>query len=250
LQSEPSARSIRPEHSSMRRLALLALVSLPIGCADPCVDDGVNQEDKGNCPGQAASAGETESGTSSGATEDASASQTESASVTQASMSATGDDDDDDDDDAEASATEQTSADSTASDGSATGGPGCTNGMVDGDESDVDCGGSCPPCDDGQICNTSTDCESMMCTTDMLCGGRDSCTALIDDNGCQACIKANCCDAVLECFMDEFCHCWVECIEHNNDFDPCVETCMGTGKPGEITSCANSQCNEAGACGG
>lgn len=232
----------------MRRLALLALAALPLACADPCVDDGVKQEDKGECPGQAASAGDTDSGTSTGATEDASASQTQSASATQASMSATGGDATDD-----ASATGPTGADTTdasaTEDASATGGSGCTNGVLDGDESDVDCGGSCPPCDDGQICNASTDCESMTCTTDMICGGGDSCTALVDDNSCQACIKDSCCDEVLECFMDEFCHCWVECIEHNNDFDPCVETCNGTGKPGPITSCANSQCNDAGACG-
>jgi hypothetical protein len=235
-----------------RRFAALAFAALPIACADPCVDDGVNQEKKGECPGQAASASETEGGTGTSGTEDASASatQTESADATQGSMSA----------DASATETEDASASEptgdasadatdTSADASATGGPGCSNGVLDGDESDVDCGGSCPPCDDGKVCNTSDDCESMMCTTDMICGGEDSCTELIDDNGCQACIKANCCEAVLECFMDEFCHCWVECIEQNNDFDPCVDECMGTAKPGAITSCANSNCNEVGACG-
>ena len=237
------------------RLALAVVALLPIACADPCVDDGINQEKKDDCPGQVASASNSESASASSGTEDASASmsQTESDSVTatQGSMSQTGDDETEE---ASQSATEPTSeasadATDTSAEATAEGGPGCMNGMLDGDESDVDCGGSCPPCDDGQICHQSPDCESMICTTDEVCGSGDSCTELIEDNGCQLCIKTNCCDAVLECYMDEFCRCWVECIEQNNDFDPCVDTCMGTAKPGAITSCANSNCNEVGACG-
>jgi len=241
------------------RFALAVLALLPIACADPCVDDGVNQEKKDDCPGQGASASNTESASGSSGTEDASASmsQTESDSVTATatatlgSMSQTGDDETEE---ASQSATEPTSeasadATDTSAEATAEGGPGCMNGVLDGDESDVDCGGSCPPCDDGQICHQSPDCESMICTTDEVCGSGDSCTELIEDNGCQLCIKSNCCDAVLECYMDDFCRCWVECIEQNNDFDPCVDTCMGTAKPGAITSCANSNCNEVGACG-
>jgi hypothetical protein len=153
--------------------------------------------------------------------------------------------------DATDSETETAEATDTSAEASATeGGPGCTNGVQDGSETDVDCGGGeCPPCDDGKLCMQNSDCVSMECTIDMTCGGEDACTELIEDNPCQACIKENCCDAVLECFMDEFCHCWVECISHNNDFDPCVTTCNGTMKPGAITSCANSNCNDPGACG-
>jgi hypothetical protein len=232
------------------RFALAALVILPIACADPCVDDGVNQEKKDNCPGQVDSATEGGSGSSSSA--EASATQTESMSdsmtATQGSNSNSMTSDDETDE-ASQTATEEATADATDTTAEAEGGPGCQNGMLDGDESDVDCGGSCPPCEDGKICHQSPDCQSMMCTPDEICGGGDTCTELIEDNGCQLCIKNNCCDAVLECFMDEFCHCWVECIEQNNDFDPCVDTCMGTMKPGAITSCANSNCNEVGACG-
>lgn len=41
--------------------------------------------------------------------------------------------------------------------------PSCSNRIQDGDESDVDCGGSCPPCADGKKCYTSTDCKSGVC---------------------------------------------------------------------------------------
>lgn len=39
----------------------------------------------------------------------------------------------------------------------------CTNGVQDEDESDVDCGGSCAPCDDGQGCLVDEDCLAGYC---------------------------------------------------------------------------------------
>ncbi|MGE0789858.1 MAG: hypothetical protein AB7S26_29565 [Sandaracinaceae bacterium] len=39
----------------------------------------------------------------------------------------------------------------------------CDNGTHDGDESSVDCGGSCPPCVDGEPCHESMDCRSGVC---------------------------------------------------------------------------------------
>jgi hypothetical protein len=39
----------------------------------------------------------------------------------------------------------------------------CTNGVRDGDESDVDCGGSCPRCAAGKSCVANTDCQSGSC---------------------------------------------------------------------------------------
>jgi hypothetical protein len=138
-------------------------------------------------------------------------------------------------------------------DGDGTGGPSpdhCDNGVQDGDETDVDCGGSCDGCDEGQTCFISPDCKSLQCTPDMSCGADDWCVELIDDNGCQSCIKSSCCEDVKDCVEnDSACACWVECIEKNNDFKPCEEVCNVTGKPGKITSCANSQCNFAEACG-
>ena len=45
--------------------------------------------------------------------------------------------------------------------------PTCTNGMKDGQESDVDCGGLCATCGTGRGCRVTTDCTSRMCTNDV-----------------------------------------------------------------------------------
>jgi hypothetical protein len=51
--------------------------------------------------------------------------------------------------------------------------PTCANGVRDGDESDVDCGGSCYPCPDRKTCKTASDCGSQVCnTTYQTCGAR------------------------------------------------------------------------------
>ncbi|MBK8718069.1 MAG: hypothetical protein IPN32_25560, partial [Deltaproteobacteria bacterium] len=41
--------------------------------------------------------------------------------------------------------------------------PDCFDGVHNGDETDVDCGGSCHPCDDGQGCAVLEDCYSLVC---------------------------------------------------------------------------------------
>jgi len=43
------------------------------------------------------------------------------------------------------------------------GGADCDNGARDGDETGVDCGGSCPQCADGDPCRVPEDCESVVC---------------------------------------------------------------------------------------
>jgi hypothetical protein len=39
----------------------------------------------------------------------------------------------------------------------------CSNGVLDGSETDVDCGGVCEPCPQGAHCTTATDCISNVC---------------------------------------------------------------------------------------
>src|SRR5579871_3669701 len=41
--------------------------------------------------------------------------------------------------------------------------PSCTDGLRDGDETDVDCGGSCPKCALGRHCSIASDCASGHC---------------------------------------------------------------------------------------
>jgi hypothetical protein len=50
------------------------------------------------------------------------------------------------------------------------GDPGCGDGIKNGDESDVDCGGSCNACADGEGCGSGEDCQSGECSGG-VCGG-------------------------------------------------------------------------------
>jgi len=43
----------------------------------------------------------------------------------------------------------------------------CANGALDGDETSVDCGGSCPPCGVGESCATNADCAMGECVTEV-----------------------------------------------------------------------------------
>jgi hypothetical protein len=53
--------------------------------------------------------------------------------------------------------------------GDGDGEPGsCTDTMQNGDETDLDCGGSCGPCADGLACGEQSDCVSQVCT-DAIC---------------------------------------------------------------------------------
>ena len=210
------------------------------GCADPCTDDGLAWKQKESCAQGSASATEG-STTSASATASASATTSASASAS-ATDSATGS--------GSASATgtgTDTDPASASATMTATGGDGCSDGVQNGDETDVDCGGSCgATCESGEMCVVDGDCVSMACGGGVCVDAM--CAVTMDDNGCQACIKTNCCDGVIDCLADPKCTCWLDCIQHNNDFMPCVQTCMLNAKPGAITSCANSKCNTINAC--
>ncbi|MFT3769699.1 MAG: putative metal-binding motif-containing protein [Minicystis sp.] len=84
--------------------------------------------------------------------------------------------------------------------------PVCTDGVQNGSETAVDCGGSCSPCAAGQTCNAAGDCVSGVCTggvcqapsctdgvkngneTALDCGG--SCPTCADSLGCM--VNADC----------------------------------------------------------
>ncbi|MEM9458200.1 MAG: hypothetical protein AAGF11_28755 [Myxococcota bacterium] len=145
------------------------------GCADPCADDGLLQEMEGVCP-----------------------------MVTGADGT---DGDSDDSDDATVTVTDtEGSMVTDPGSGSQGSGPGdgdCDNGVQDGDETDIDCGGSCEDkCDEGQGCEGPEDCASGQCDemicgspscqdglengdeTDVDCGGPD-CDPCADGEDCQ-----------------------------------------------------------------
>lgn len=58
----------------------------------------------------------------------------------------------------------------------------CMNGVKDGPETDVDCGGLCPPCEKGKGCLETTDCAAGVCeASDGIC------CDMACDQTCQSC---------------------------------------------------------------
>jgi hypothetical protein len=122
--------------------------------------------------------------------------------------------------------------------------PTCSDGIKNGNETDVDCGGgTCTACVNGKQCLTGTDCVSGSCS------GGVCVTLLANGATCSSgsqCISGNCADGV--------------CCN-----TPCVGTCQAcivslTGSPNGICAnvhagmndpnhpCSSSVCNGSGAC--
>ncbi|MCX4245291.1 hypothetical protein [Paraliomyxa miuraensis] len=139
----------------------------------------------------------------------------------------------------------------------------CSDGAQGGDETDVDCGGSCAPCGDGQGCIAGDDCSSGICQNQVCLGG--SCGDGIvqegeecDEGGpsptCTAqCTMSGCGDGVLS--GDEDCDDGGESATCNAD---CTVAACGDGvvnatagetcdDQGETATC-NADCTAA-ACG-
>ena len=91
----------------------------------------------------------------------------------------------------------------------------CYNKALDGDETDVDCGGFCPKkCDDGKKCKTSTDCASGICDATSLICTAPSCTDTVKNGNetdtdcgggiCPACATGKMCWVATDC-ASNFC---------------------------------------------
>ena len=83
----------------------------------------------------------------------------------------------------------------------------CTDGLRDGDESDIDCGGHCPLCSAGQHCTRDKDCigslcASAVCLPPATChdGLRNGQETDIDCGGdCPGCLAGQRCDGAKDC---------------------------------------------------
>ncbi len=70
---------------------------------------------------------------------------------------------------------------------------GCTDGVKDGNETDVDCGGSCSPCANSKDCKVPSDCESIFCKSGVCaacafatqCPTGDYCDLAINGGTCR-----------------------------------------------------------------
>ena len=83
----------------------------------------------------------------------------------------------------------------------------CTDTIQNGDETDVDCGGTCGACADGAMCAAGSDCTSQVCSPDMLCAAA-TCTDTIQNGDetdvdcggtCGACADGAMCAAGSDC---------------------------------------------------
>jgi hypothetical protein len=83
-------------------------------------------------------------------------------------------------------------------------GPTCTDGITNGSETDVDCGGTCPRCATGKTCASRDDCASARCAsgTCQTCvnnvtdcgldvGGVSTCACREHESGQKFCTKQN-----------------------------------------------------------
>ncbi len=83
---------------------------------------------------------------------------------------------------------------------------GCMDDVRNGDETDVDCGGSCPGCETGEMCGIAGDCLSGVCTagvcaapscTDMVLNGDE--TDVDCGGSCPACVPGEMCTMASDC---------------------------------------------------
>lgn len=96
----------------------------------------------------------------------------------------------------------------------------CSNGALDSDESDVDCGGSCTPCVLGDSCDQNTDCASNFCNESGVCETEPLATGE-------------------ECMSGEECQSGTckEFGQTSNCTEPCTDTC-----PGQNLACFRGEC--------
>ncbi len=84
---------------------------------------------------------------------------------------------------------------------------GCTDGFENGEESDVDCGGPCTPCELGAACAVDADCDAALCMGGR-CQAPPSCSDGLPNQGeadvdcggpCTPCPLASVCSADADC---------------------------------------------------
>jgi hypothetical protein len=145
--------------------------------------------------------------------------------------------------------------------------PSCEDGLLNGEESDVDCGGtSCAPCADGEGCGEASDCISSVCSDGTcqapVCGDGavnedgEQCDDAGDSEECDAdCTPQSCGDGTVNMAAGELCDDMIETDACDAD---CTPAECGDGQPnttageicddGEGSATCDSDCTEP-ACG-
>ncbi|MEM9452906.1 MAG: hypothetical protein AAGF11_01920 [Myxococcota bacterium] len=219
-----------------------AMLAWATGCADPCVDDGLSQEPQPGCPIV------TEGGST-----DATDPTTTSADGTAEPPGCNNGIQDGDETDVDCGG----SCDDRCGTGQGCGsnddcesdqcGDGmtcedpfdCADGEMNGDETDLDCGGSCPPCDDGQMCNEPGDCTSMLCDGG-VCGPSCSDGAMNGDE-----TDVDCGGSCPPCDDGQMCNEDGDCQSQDCEGDICVDPCSDGEMNGSETDvdCGGPDCD-------
>ncbi len=114
----------------------------------------------------------------------------------------------------------------------------CSDGMLTGSESDIDCGGPCDPCENGRICDRDTDCVVASCV-DRICQAAHCVDQMLGDGEtdvdcggteCQRCGVRQVCDIASDCTSNS-------CV---------MSECVATGCDDEKVSGSETDLN----CGG
>ncbi len=136
----------------------------------------------------------------------------------------------------------------------------CDDGELSGDETDIDCGGSCGVCDIARLCDENNDCGSGYCD---LSGASNGCLVDADCsdnlfcNGVETCSNGTCLVANSpSCAVDQVCNeqqdvCTDKC--NNGIWDEnetgvdcggvCEIKCQGEQHCTVNEDCASGQCN-------
>jgi hypothetical protein len=123
--------------------------------------------------------------------------------------------------------------------------PTCSDGIKNGTETDIDCGGRCPRCPNGKTCTSRNDCATAYCSEntckncvlDLQCGA--------PDRNCVCGQSAN--GTVCLAFIEQAINCIscprgaVACLELSPTRVNCYKLCGATGDPGQTCS-SDEQC--------
>ncbi|MFN2427287.1 MAG: hypothetical protein ABR587_12670 [Candidatus Binatia bacterium] len=107
--------------------------------------------------------------------------------------------------------------------------PSCSDNVQNGNETDIDCGGGCPPCTAGQGCSAGSDCTSFVCMAGVCqaasCsdGVQNGAESDIDCGGgsCSMCGNGSACVVASDC-VSGTCQGSV-CVELLADGAPCAQ---------------------------
>jgi len=114
----------------------------------------------------------------------------------------------------------------------------CTDGVTNGEETDLDCGGNCPDCPNGSMCQEPGDCQSQVCEGGFC--GADPCENGVTD-GSETdtdCGGPDCppCKTGDDCGCNDDCEGGVCCTTASNAAE--VRTCGDASTPTcQLTPC-------------